>query len=271
LGYRSTWSEFDVHDQKESFTIDSANAGLTYTYASGSKLFVSYDRAFRTVLLDELGGPNFDQILKPQLSKHYQAGIRHSFSPELSLGATVFRIDTDQEILYDPQESDPGQFFPGQNVNYDETRRQGLELEASLDPASWLSVRAGYTWMDHELKGGRYDGSPIPGVAKHTAHAAVLLKPLEDLALDVRGRWLADKGMISDWEDEVGDDWEGGDYFVLDAMFSYDWKPFTFAAGVKNILDEEYSEYGTYGGGQINLYPSAERNYLAKVGLEWVF
>ncbi|MFP4629969.1 MAG: TonB-dependent receptor [Desulfohalobiaceae bacterium] len=271
LGYRSTWSEFDVHDQKESFTIDSANAGLTYTYASGSKLFVSYDRAFRTVLLDELGGPNFDQILKPQLSKHYQAGIRHSFSPELSLGATVFRIDTDQEILYDPQESDPGQFFPGQNVNYDETRRQGLELEASLDPASWLGVRAGYTWMDHELKGGRYDGSPIPGVAKHNAHAAVLLKPLEDLALDVRGRWLADKGMISDWEEEVGDDWEGGDYFVLDAMLSYDWKPFTFAAGVKNILDEEYSEYGTYEDGQINLYPSPERNYLAKVGLEWGF
>jgi iron complex outermembrane receptor protein len=271
LGYRSTWTEFDVLQSQESFTIDSANLGLTYNYVSNSKLFFSFDRAFRTVLLDELGGPDFDQILRPQISNQYQIGVSHRFSQELRLEATAFRMDTDQEILYDPQELDPGQYFPGQNVNYEQTRRQGLELEARLDPHPRLGLSAGYTWLDNELRGDRYNGNPIPGVAEHSAYASAMFRPLDNLVLDVRGRWLADKSMTSDWEDEVGDDWEGGDYFVLDAMLSYDWRFFTFAAGVNNILDEEYSEYGTYQNGQINLYPSPERNYLARISLELEF
>ncbi len=271
LGYRSTWSEFDVPEQRESFTIDSTNLGLTYNYSPDSKIFASFDRAFRTVLLDELGGPEFDQILDPQISEHYQAGIRHRFSDMLQVGASLFLIETRDEILYDPQEMDPVQFFPGQNVNYDKTRRQGLELEARLDPQPWLSVTAGYTWMDHELRRGRYSGNPIPGVAEHSTQASALIRPLEDLSLDVRGRWIVDKSMISDWQNEVGDDWEGGDYFVLDAMLNYQWRYFTFAAGVNNVLGEEYSEYGTYQNEQASIYPAPERNYLARVDLQLEF
>ena len=276
LGYRRSRVNYDFElSEDATHNLDSVNAGLTYNYAPGSKVFAGFDRAYRTMLLDELGGSSLpaDEPIDPQISKHYQAGIKHSFGDKLTLAATIFQIDTENEIFFDPYVTFAWGSWSGENSNYEETRRRGIELELEARPHDKVRVFANYTYMDPELQGGDYDENEIPGVAKHTGSIGVTVFPTDKLTVDIRSRWSEDKTLISDWQNTV-DDWDG-DYFVVDALLSYELKPFTFYAGVNNLFAREYSEYGvytpdygTYPATYYNaIYPSPERNFIAGVKL----
>jgi len=225
---------------------------------------VSVDRSFRSVLLQELGGPGFNVLLPPQTAWQYQVGVRHTFGPLLALGVTAFQIDTDNEIFFDP--------LTYQNVNYDKTRRRGFELEAESKPHDSLRLFANYTWMDPELLDGNFDGKQIPGVAARMASAGATWSPVQRVTLNLRGRWINDKMMFSDWSN-AGSDWEGESYFVVDTHVSYrplDW--LELFVGVNNVFNREYSEYGgwfqNWSKGwpapfEPYIYPAPERNFTA--------
>ena len=269
VGYRGTRVDYDIDNgTDEDSTIHAATAGVTYNYGPGSKIFISAERGFRTVLLDELGGEGFDEILDPQISYHYQTGITHR-SPLTEIGATFFHIDTKDEILFNPALPS---FFGGQNDNYRRTRRQGIELEVAVIPHEKLRLFSNYTLMISELRGGEFDGNDIPGVPRHSAVAGATVFPISGVSLDARARWVEGKTMISDWENEIADDWEGGDYFVVDLKLGYSWRFLTLNTGVNNVFNTEYSEYGTYyGGGVRNIYPSPKRNYFSEIRLAYEF
>ena len=270
VGYRGTRVSYDLDNgSSDSSNIHSATGGLTYNYAPGSKVFASVERGFRTVSLDELGGENFDELLDSQTSIHYQTGIKHRLGPYTEVGVTVFQIDTKDEILFNPALPS---FFGGQNDNYGRTRRRGSELEIAVSPHEMVRLFGNYTYMTNELRGGELDGNDIPGVADHIATAGVTVFPVTGLSFDFRGRWVDGKTMISDWENEIDDNWEGGDYLVFDTMASYSRNPFIINVGIKNLFNEKYSEYGTYyGGGARNIYPSPERNYFGEVRISHEF
>ncbi len=267
LGYRRSRVMYDYADAavgNASYDLNSYRLGLTYAYAPGSKVFVSADRSFRTMLLSELGGPWGSPVaLPPQTSWTYQAGVRHFFSRYATLGATVFEIDTTDEIFYDPN--------TWQNSNYPKTRRRGIELSAESDPLDTLHLFANYTWMNPRLGDGPYEGSRIPGVATHTVQAGATWSPLEQVDLDVRGRWIAGRSPISDWGNACGG-WEGNRFTVVDAKLTY--KPTKWLklyVGCNNLFNEAYSEYGTWaqhgwlGPYEPYAYPSPKRNFIAGV------
>ncbi len=270
LGYRNTRTRYEIDGgASDAFHTDSATVGLAWNYAPGSKLFASFDRAFRTVLLDELGGPGFNEILSPQISRHYQTGVSHHFGDRFQAGITLFRIDTRDEIFFNPEVEfmeDFG-FWRGENVNYGRTRREGVELSAQVVPHEKVRLGVSYTFNDHELRGGPYDGNRIPGVARHMAALRATAYPIKDLVVDVRTRWIAGKHLLSDWNNVIGDDWEGGDYTVTDLMVSYALRPLTIYAGINNVLSERYSETGVFRAEAANIYPAPERNYVAGLRL----
>jgi iron complex outermembrane receptor protein len=272
LGYRRSRVNYDFDLSDDAVhNLDAANIGLTYTYAPGSKVFLAFDRSYRTMLLDELGGMNLpaDQPIEPQISKQYQAGIKHCFGEGLTLAATLFQIDTENEIFYDPYVAFLWGAWAGENTNYEKTRRRGVELELEARPHDKLRLFANYTYVNPELEDGVYDGNEIPGVARHTGSFGVTAYPLDELTVDVRARWSKDKVMISDWQN-VATNWDGN-FIVVDAMVTYELKPFTFYVGVNNIFNEEYSEYGVYAFDwdlwqyYRSVYPSPERNFVAGV------
>lgn len=269
FGYRGTRVDYDIDNgDSEDSNIHAATAGVTYNYTIGSKVFLSVERGFRTVLLDELGGDGFDEILDPQISYHYQTGISHRFSPFVTIGATLFQIDTKDEIMFNPVLPS---FFGGQNENYGRTRRQGMELEINVIPHDKLHLFSNYTLMRSELRGGEFDGNDIPGVARQVATIGATVFPFAGLSFNTRARWVEGKTMISDWENEIDDNWEGGDYFVVDVMLGYSWNWLSLNAGVNNVFNEEYSEYGTFRNDARNIYPSPKRNYFSEVRLAYEF
>lgn len=269
FGYRLARVKYDLDNGlSDSSTIHLATGGLTYNYAPFSKAFVSLERGYRAAALDELGGYSFDEILDPQISMHYQTGIQHRINPYTELGATVFQIDIKDEILFNPALPS---FFGGQNDNYGRTRRRGVELDMAISPHDMIRISGNYTYIKSELRGGAFDGNDIPGVADHITTAGMTFFPFSGLSIDTRIRWIYGKSLISDWENEIGDDWEGGDYIVVDTKLSYTQKLFIVNLGVKNLFNEKYSEYGTYSDNDINIYPSPERNYFGEVRIAHKF
>ena len=118
--------------------------------------------------------------------------------------------------------------------------------------------------MEPELEGGAYDENEIPGVARNAGSAGVKWFPTDKLTVDTRARWVDDKTLISDWNNSLGEGWDD-DYVVWDMLVSYDIAPFTFYAGVNNILDQEYAEFGRFFFGNAFIYPAPERNFIAGV------
>jgi len=232
-----------------------ARVGLAWNYADGSRVFASFDKTYRTQLLDEFGGPwGAGLPLRPQTGRHWQIGVRHRFGKRLTVGVTAFRIDTRNEIFFDP--------VTFQNTSYEETRRRGLEVEVLCDPTDRLHLFANYTWMDPRLKDGAYDGNRIPGVAEQSANAGLSLDLAPGLTWDFRGRWVKKHPSISDWDNSLPD---ADGYIVFDAKVRYTCprhKWLTLYAGVSNVFDEEYAEYVTYGN---NVYPSPGRAFIAGV------
>ena len=264
FGYRYDRIEYDFENFEETnHNINVGNVGLTWNYAEASKVFLSYDRSYRTQLLDELGGPSFNEPLDPQTSNQLQLGISHSTPIGLQSSLTLFQIDSKDEILFDSNLVTPGAVFPGQNVNYEKTHRFGVEFDLNQNLGKIATFFANFTLMETELDRGPYDQKRIPGVPHLHGSFGMKLFPIKFVTLDIRSRWVKNKILISDWENNVN--WNDS-YFVTDAKVSFDWNIAAFYVGVNNLFDEEYSEFGTFNSA-VAVLPSPDRNFIAGIKL----
>ena len=124
---------------------------------------------------------------------------------------------------------------------------------------------ANWGWMDAHLVGGNHSGSRIPLVPQRQASAGVDWSPIDVVTLSLRGRWIDNRLLMSDW-DNAAPGWDGETYAVADAKISY--RPLKWLelfAGVNNLLNKEYAEFGTLFGTTFVDYPAPERNYTAGV------
>ena len=263
LGYRYNRIKYEFESARDvNHNIDAAKMGLTWNYSQNNKIFVAYDRSFRSQLLDEFGGSTFDQPLKPQISKHLQLGIRHLFDFQVEAEITIFQIKTKDEILFDPNFIDPNSLFPfpGQNVNYEETRRRGIELDLNYRISDTIQAFANYTVVDPKLTEGVYDGNTIPGVAENSGSFGVHMAPIKNLSVNIQARWVDDRTILGDWQNN--EKWDD-DFFVMDIKLSYTIGAVTLYGGISNIFNEEYSEVGGFNSFEgVEVFPAPERNFF---------
>ena len=91
-------------------------------------------------------------------------GIRHYFTKNVWTGLNFFRIDTEDEIFFNPTKG-----FFGANDNFDdETRRDGVEVAVGIK-IDQITLRASYTYTDAEVRGGQFEGNDVPSVPEHMA------------------------------------------------------------------------------------------------------
>ena len=264
----------------DTFDVDAANLGLSWNYQPESKAFISLERAYRgPYLYDILGGfadalasgtANVDY--EPQIIKQIQAGVKHKFNDTYTGSATAFYSESKDELL----------FF---GYKYDETKRQGIELDLEANFTKSFSMAANYTYIDSEfvadnlidagLIGFDLDGEEIWGVPTHSGSISARYLPIDELAIDLRAKWVRDNKSIGEGTPFTASGNEDENYFVVDATASYTWNGLTVYAGVNNILNQEYSEVGIAGitaplplvgaiPGGIS-WPAPERNFFAGV------
>lgn len=109
----------------------------------GGTVHLSYGEGFKSPTLYQLYSFFGFRDLRPETAKSYEAGVRQSFADgKVSLGATWFHRDTDQQIDFD--------LATLRYFNLASTRAEGVEIEAVARPVTGLSLRAAYTHIDAE-------------------------------------------------------------------------------------------------------------------------
>jgi iron complex outermembrane receptor protein len=199
--------------------------GTTFRFANTDELF-----SFNPLT----GNPAFAGDLRPQHGRIGEIGGSTSLGP-VRVRAALYRMHLKDEIGYDGA--------LGANVNFDPTRRQGLEAELDWRIAERLKAKLAYAYTDAEFRSGPYAGKRVP------------LVPREKLTLQLT--WDAGRaGSYSAVANHVGSRRYSGDfsnvrgtlsgYTTLDLQAAWNLKPWTVTARLLNAFDQRYAPYAGY-------------------------
>jgi len=262
---------FDYHDNAGSLADvntdldsrqDAYSAGLAYKYMTDSSIFINAAHAFRFPVTDEYfsvwGTPPVNTGLNPQTGKQYEAGIRQSIGSWAIADITAFKMDLKNELYYDPNTF--------ANANYDKTSHQGIEAGVHGKFLNIIDMKANYTYTQAEFIDGPYDTNDIPAVPRHKASFISRFNLPRGIRLALTGNYVGKRYFISDQANSLG---KMNSYFTADANITYEYRNLTFSAGLNNIFNEEYSEYGVKSGSLRYYYPSPGRNFNVRMGCKF--
>ncbi len=269
LGYRYDKADFEfrttdaetpddvVTPDKEDYDKNLVNAGMTFRLSENSELYFSYAQGFRYPALDELFNffnNTINSDLGPQESDNFEVGFRHRFTQAIKGNLNFFRLDTDDEIFFNPAT------FSNENLR-DETRRQGVEVNLEYNTRP-ISVTGAFTYRDTKIRGGALSGNKVPNVPRLQGSLDVRWRPLPGLSLTVNGLYVGKRYFESDFANEFE---KQDDYWVFNAKAKYNWSKLTLFLDLNNILNKHYEAYGVLATVPVEpaLYPSPEFNALA--------
>ena len=271
------------NDDRRDYSELSLRAGVTWSASPAAALYASFGEAFLPPTVEQLFSfPLFgsNPALEPEDSRTWEVGYRGRLVG-LDLDAALFRIDSDNEIVFDP-DSDLGLF--GANVNFGRTRREGLELALRGRPGPRLRPFATLTLMDAELRAAESAGNRLPLVPEERITAGIDVELTSSLALRAEGLHVGEQVLQND---EANQQRELDAYDVVHLRAT--WRPRAGAAAgggvrargllvfaeVRNLFDEEYATRGIYAFdfstfvNEIFLTPAPGRRILAGAGWEF--
>jgi iron complex outermembrane receptor protein len=150
-------------------TRSAVDAGLVYRQ-NDWRVYGKFGTTFRFANTDELfgydaltGNPVFAGNLQPQHGTIGELGGSATFGP-LSLQLAAYQMDLKDEIGYDGAQ--------GANINFDPTRRRGLETEVAWRITSTLKTQLAYTYTDAKFREGVYQDKSVPMVPNNKASSA---------------------------------------------------------------------------------------------------
>ena len=271
------------NDDERDFSEVSVRGGITWSASPAAAFYVSYGEAFLPPTVEDLFsfplfGSNPD--LEPEDSSTWEVGYRGSFGA-LDLDAALFRVDSDNEIIFDP-DSPLGLF--GANVNAGEARREGVEIALRGRPGRRFRPFATATFIDAELRNGIDDGNTLPLVPEERFTAGLDFDLFAGLALRAEGLHVGDQVLQND---EANEQQELDAYDVVNLRAT--WRPgerkaasgggrsrgLMVFAELRNAFDEEYATRGIYAFdfstflNEVFLTPAPGRRFLGGVGWEF--
>jgi len=199
------------------------------------------------VFLDPSVDPS---TIRPEESFSWEAGVRQFLPQDLgSIAVTYFNADIDNLV--------DSLGFPAFPAIVD-TKTQGIEVEATLDPTAWLRLYGNYTWLDATIDKGLYfggfaggPGDRLPRRPEHTAAGGFVVHN-DDWKLGAEIRGAAGRLDVPDIQ--------LGDYAVARVFGSYQVnETFEIFGRMENVFDENYealrgydaSGFGAFGGVRI--------------------
>jgi iron complex outermembrane receptor protein len=231
---------------------------LRQRLGQGLAAFGKYGRSFRVPNVDELfnqfGGPNFDPVvnnLAIQTSMGGEIGLEYA-DPRYSLRTTFYGMDLNNEISFNP--------VTFSNVNLPPTRRYGVEVQGRWLPMDTLDLSANYTYAVSEFRSGEIGGDSLAGrtvplVSRNKANAQVLWRFVPSARFLGTVSYVGEQFFDGDATNTFGQKIPA--YTLVNLKAEYDIDGWTLAAGVNNLLNEKYFNYGLVGGPTYVGYPQA--------------
>jgi iron complex outermembrane receptor protein len=239
--------------------------GAAYQINDRSRLFVRYDEGFRWANVDENGFTAVDvDFLKPQQTSSFELGYETQID-QLFLTATLYDLDAEEEILYDPTATGPSSAFgfDGANVNVDDSNRQGLVLSSVWQASEALSIRANYSYTDAEITAGTFKGNTSPFVAEQTANLAISYQLGRQWTFYADAQYTGPRYAAADHSNNGA---ELGGYTLYNLNARWAMQQFYTQLRVNNITGKRYNGYS---GGTAPFdynYPAPEQVYQLTLG-----
>lgn len=220
--------------------------GVLFEASPRISVFASAGRAFETPTFSELAyrpdgsaGLNFE--LDAAISTNFEAGIKAIVGEGARVTATLFRSDTDDDIVTGPPP------FPGRNtfVNAAETRREGAELAAQLVTQRGLDFGIAYTYTRARFEdfvnfsGVDLSGAHLPGVPRQTLYTEVKWRhEPSGIFTGLEGRWN-DEVFVNDQNSDAAASYTTLNWHAGIRRPMGDWELNGFVR-VDNLSDEDY-------------------------------
>jgi vitamin B12 transporter len=211
------------------------NATLGYRFTDSTSAYASAGTGFKAPSFFDLFGFGGNTDLDPEKSTNYEVGVKHRIDAGQQVSVTAFRNEIDDLINF----VDPDGFLgpiPGQNVNVDEARIRGVEVEYRYAFGNW-SGNVSATYQDPE---DRTSGEQLARRAKKSLAAT----------LDYRtGPWQFGGRLLAtgEREDSAFNNTVLGGYSVLDLNASKVInKHLTVRGRLENAFDKDYETAGGF-------------------------
>jgi iron complex outermembrane receptor protein len=237
--------------------------GVSQPLGAGWTGYARTGRSFRLANVEEFNFTTPGVPLQPQVSRDHEIGARRAYA-QGKLEARLYRSDLRDEIGFDPNAIGPSSVFGfnGANVNFDPTRRQGVEVDWTHALTTALGLRVNAALRKASFRSGPYAGKDVPLVPRR--------------ALAVRADWTPAAGhRVSggvNWVSAQYPDFTNTcripAYTTADARYAWQFHPQAeVAVGVSNLFDRKYSTqaFGCLGNQATSVYPEPGRQVTASL------
>jgi len=240
--------------------------GAVQPLSAGVSLYGRYGRSFRLANVDEFGFTTPGIELKAQTSRDAELGARWAYvggRAELR----VYRSTLTHEIGYDPNAIGQNSVFGfnGANVNFDPTRREGLELEVAQALATNVNLRINAASRRARFSAGPYEGKDVPLTPRRTLAVRADWSPAPGHRID------GGVNVVSSQSPDFANDCRMPSYTTADLRYAYQWSLAELAIGVSNLTDAKYytQAFSCVNGAVSSIYPEAGRAVTASVRLHF--
>jgi iron complex outermembrane receptor protein len=239
--------------------------GLSQAVAAGATVYARVGQSFRQPTADDLSAPLQGSVLVAQTSHDLELGARWKESGT-SVDGRYYRSSLNGEIGYDPVVVNPLSWNGiGANVNFDRTRRQGLELEGKQSISPSIDIRVAGALREAMFVEGSYAGKSVP------------LAPSKTLALGADWRvgaghsWSGTFKWVDTQYPTFANDCSMPSYATADVRYGYQIRNVELALTVANLADAKYYSVAQTctSGAPAAIYPEAGRTVTASVRLKF--
>ncbi|MGH7517550.1 MAG: TonB-dependent receptor [Gemmatimonadales bacterium] len=271
-------------DTVSNYTRVNPKGGVSVDLGRGFSTYGSVGQNFRAPALIELACADperpcvlpfalgDDPPLDPIIATTYEVGGSWAGGPAV-VTASVFRTDVKNDVFLFPNENVvTGSTIEGYFDNLDKTRREGVEVGANVGFGRGHSAYANYAWTRatfqsvaeifsiREEAGGENEVEPgdrLPLVPDHQVKFGASVRLPGRIQLGVDARYVGEQWLRGDEANETEplDGW-----FAADARVTWEFGPWEVTGLVTNLLDERYTNFGTFNINQGNpAGPTLER------------
>lgn len=243
----------DLSEDKTSWEL-----GVSQSLGSHTTVWGRIGNSFRLANVDEFSFTNPAVAIRPQTSRDAEAGARWA-QGAYRFEARVYRSNLTDEIGYD--RNAPGPFGLGANINFDPTRRQGLELDGHWTVSPTLSLGARLALRRATFREGPYVGKDVP------------LTPRRSLALSAdwvpapQHRLTGGVNFVGSQHPDFANACRMPAYTTAYARYALNVQNVELSLGVNNLFDRDFytQAFGCAGGQTTSIYPEAGRTFVAAV------
>jgi iron complex outermembrane receptor protein len=236
--------------------------GASHPLGAGWTGYARVGRSFRLANVDEFNFTAPGVVLRPQVSRDAELGARWAYASG-RMEARLYRSALTDEIGFDPAAA--GAIF-GANVNFDPTRRQGLEVDWQHQASASLTVNVHAAWRQATFRSGPYAGNDVPLAPRRTATVRADWTPAAGHRLSGGVNW------VSSQHPDYANACTMPSYTTADARYAWQFHPRAeFAVGVANLFDRQFytQAFACAAGQPTSIYPEAGRRFTASLRVQF--